>query len=55
MQSSPGDPSYLIDIFIFEVKSKDEQIDGITLKAFLMKTEHDFCQKTDPAFHWNTF
>lgn len=28
---------------------------GITLKAFLMKTEDDFCQKADPAFHWKTF
>lgn len=28
MQSSPGALSYLIDIVIFEVKTKDEQNDG---------------------------
>lgn len=33
MQSSPGDLSYLIDIFIFEVKSKEEQIDGHHIKG----------------------
>lgn len=34
MQSSPGELSLLIDIFIFEVKSKDEQIDGHHIKGF---------------------
>lgn len=34
MQSSLGDLSYVIDIVIFEVKSKEEQIDGHHIKGF---------------------
>lgn len=34
---------------------KMSKLMGITLKAFLMKIEHDFCQKAEPAFHWKAF